>query len=67
MWTLLLWLNQKILASYERLKNRYEVQKARCVMRRQMAMTRHLPAYLRRDMGLPPYTEREETRSKDSQ
>lgn len=67
MWTLLLWLSQKIVASYEWLKNRYELQKARRITRKQIAITRHLPAYLRRDMGLPPYTEREETRSKDSQ
>ncbi len=67
MWTLLLWLNQKIVVSYERLKDRHEVQKARRITRKQMATTRHLPAYLRRDMGLPPYTERGETRSKASQ
>ena len=67
MWTVLLWLNQKIVASYELLKSKYQAQKARRITRKQMAMTRHLPAYLRRDMGLPPYTEREDTRSKDSQ
>lgn len=67
MWTLLLWLNQKIVASYEWLKNRYEVLRDRRVTRKQMMLARHLPAYLRRDMGLPPYTERKEIRSKDSQ
>jgi hypothetical protein len=67
MWTLLLWLNQKIVASYEWLKNLYEVQRDRRITRKQIMLARHLPAYLRRDMGLPPYTEREETRSKDSQ
>ncbi|MGO2510378.1 hypothetical protein [Marinomonas polaris] len=67
MWTLLLWLNQKIVASYELLKSKYQAQKARRVMRKQMMLARQLPAYLRRDMGLPPYTERGDTRSKDSQ
>jgi hypothetical protein len=67
MWTLLLGLNQKIVVGYKRLKNRYEVQKARRVTRKQMALAQHLPTYLRRDMGLPPYTERGETRPKDSQ
>lgn len=67
MWTLFLWLNQKIVASYEWLKNRYEVQRDRRITRKQIMLARRLPAYLRRDMGLPPYTEREETRSKDSQ
>jgi hypothetical protein len=67
MWTLLLWLNQKIVTSYEWLKSRYEVQRDRRVTRKQMMFARHLPAYLRRDMGMPPYTEREETIYKNSQ
>ncbi|WP_219701247.1 hypothetical protein [Marinomonas lutimaris] len=66
MWTLLLWLNQKIVASYELLKNRYQIQRARRTARKQMMFAHKLPDYLRRDMGLPPYTEREETISKDS-
>lgn len=66
MWTLLLWLNQKVVASYVWLKSRYELQKAKRIARKQMMLAHHLPAYLRRDMGLPPYTEHHDTRSKDS-
>lgn len=67
MWTLLLWLNQKVVAGSKWLKLRYEVQKSRRTLRKQMMIARHLPSYLRRDMGLPPYTERGDTQSKDSQ
>ncbi|NVK73819.1 hypothetical protein C0J08_22565 [Marinomonas sp. CT5] len=65
MWTLLLWLNQKIVAGYEWLKSTYKVQKAKRMMKKQMMLARHLPAYLRRDMGLPPYTENKNTQPKD--
>ena len=65
MWTLLLWLNQKVAEGSKWLKIKYEVQKAKRELRQQMRMARHLPDYLRRDMGLPPYTESKNTQSKD--
>ncbi|ETI59937.1 hypothetical protein [Marinomonas profundimaris] len=62
MWTLLVWLNHKIKESYEYLKTGYEVKKARRRAKRDLALLGRLPAYLQRDMGLPPYTESEDSK-----
>jgi hypothetical protein len=57
MWTLLLWLNSKWLKGYAMLKTRRVEQKKRRQRRDFQLKTQHLPEYLKRDIGLPPYSE----------
>lgn len=51
MWTLLLWLNHKIVARYKDYRKKQKDKKM-------YQATRYLPEYLKRDMGLPPYSSR---------
>lgn len=59
MWTLLLWLNQTFCKQYFILKTCVEKANSRRLARKKEIlteqMTQHLPDYLRRDIGLPPY------------
>ncbi|SBS25314.1 hypothetical protein MSP8886_00239 [Marinomonas spartinae] len=55
MWTLLLWLNQKIIKWY---KDQKEKRKDKEIYRKEQNIqqsSRHLPDFVKRDMGLPPY------------
>lgn len=55
MWTLLVWVNDKVISGYQSLEKRYLEHKAKKKHGQQMMRSRQLPEYLRRDMGLPPY------------
>ncbi len=55
MWTLLVWVNNKIISGYQSLEKCYLGHKAKKKHGQQMMLSRQLPEYLRRDMGLPPY------------
>lgn len=64
MWTLLVWLNEKVISAYRSLKNRHTERKSKKLHVQQMILSRKLPEYLRRDMGLPPYSSRHEIEKK---
>lgn len=59
MWTLLVWLNEKTINRYrifkEAYKERYMIRRVKRLSAQQTMLSRKLPEYLRRDMGLPPY------------
>ncbi|MDB4838031.1 hypothetical protein OAH87_06140 [Marinomonas sp.] len=55
MWTLLLWINQKIIQLNKELKEISEQKKRRQETQNIHSASRHLPDHIKRDMGLPPY------------
>ncbi|WP_417529409.1 hypothetical protein [Marinomonas shanghaiensis] len=57
MWTLLLWLNAKIVDAHVVFKKRRTEQKRRRQIRDFHLKSQHMPEYLKRDIGLPPYSE----------
>ncbi len=60
MWILLVWLNEKAMNGYKFLKLGHKKRKSKKSHIQQMMLSRKLPEYLRRDMGLPPYSSRHE-------
>lgn len=55
MWTLLLWLNQKIIKWYKDLQEKRKDKKIYQSEQDIRLSSRHLPEYVKRDMGLSPY------------
>lgn len=59
MWTLLLWLNTKMVEGYAAFKKRAVEQRRRRQIRDFYLKAQYMPEYLKRDIGLPPYSEHE--------
>ncbi|WP_409418848.1 hypothetical protein AB8616_17680 [Marinomonas sp. RS-M-Aa-14] len=59
MWTLLLWLNAKIVDAHVVFKKRCVQHKRRRQIRDFHLKSQYMPEYLKRDIGLPPYSERD--------
>lgn len=62
MWVLLVCLNEKIINGYKSLKSSHMKRKSKKLHNQQMMLSRRLPEYLRRDMGLPSYSSRHENK-----
>jgi uncharacterized membrane protein len=55
MWTLLLWINQKILKINNTLKKTSEKRKRQKEMQNIRSSANYMSDHIKRDMGLPPY------------